>query len=344
MKYQFCIRFNDVDVNSAASKAVLDCNKIFLQNGYKDFTFTVANNANRARYYGLLLKNMLTFLFSIKSGSYVAIQYPLLSINNVFKYFIKLARLKKVHFFCVVHDLHSLRTGGKDAAQISRDISNLNQFNQVIVHNSQMLDWLKLHGLRRDAVILEVFDYLSDHFENSNSDVSGKKIIVYAGNLIKSKFIYNLDEVSGCSFHLYGPGYNESYARKSSNVTWMGQYSPEHITGKLQGNFGLIWDGESCEDCDEILGNYLKYNAPHKFSLYIAAGIPVIAPASSAIGAFIKKNNLGVLVNSLFDLEMINVSPAEYLIMKNNVLLLREKVISGDFFTQALLKTELAVA
>lgn len=344
MKYQFCIRFNDVDVNSAASKAVLDCNTIFLQNGYKDFTFTVSNNANRARYYALLLKNMLLFFFSIKAGSSVGVQYPLLSINNVFKYFIKLARLKRVSFFCIVHDLHSLRTGGNDPALIQKDIANLNCFNRVIVHNRQMLGWLKQNGLQRDAGILEVFDYLSDDFTDSNKDMSGQKLIVYAGNLVKSKFIYGLHAVKNCSFHIYGPGYDAGLAAGSNNVTWMGEYSPEQITKELRGNFGLVWDGESCTACDEVLGNYLKYNAPHKFSLYIAAGLPVIAPVDSAIGAFIRAHSIGVLVNSIHDLETMSISPAVYSIMKSNVLCLRKKIINGHFFTQALLKTEPAIA
>lgn len=274
----------------------------------------------------------------------MGVQYPLLSINNVFKYFIKLARFKKVSFFCIVHDLHSLRIGGKDPALINKDIMNLNQFNRIIVHNTQMLDWLKQNGLRKDAVILEVFDYLSDDFEDRNKDITGEKVIVYAGNLIKSKFIYGLHALKGYNFNIYGPGYNAGLATENSNVTWQGQYSPEQIPKELRGNFGLIWDGESCDACDEILGNYLKYNAPHKFSLYIAAGLPVIAPTNSAIGVFIKANNIGLLINSVFDLERITVSPAEYSIMKSNVLLLRKKIINGDFFTQALLKTQLAVA
>lgn len=344
VKYQFCIRFDSVDVNSAASKAVLDCNNIFLQQGYRDFTFTVSNNANRAKYYILLLKSLLTFFFSIKPRSVVAVQYPLLSINNVFKYFIKLAKLKKVFFFCIVHDLHSLRTGGKDALLIRKDITNLNRFDRIIVHNEQMLDWLIQHGFKKEAVVLEVFDYLSDNFEDRNKDMPGEKLVVYAGNLIKSKFIYGLHQLKNCRFSIYGPGYNAALQNESETVVWKGQYPPEQIAKELRGDFGLIWDGEHCDHCDKILGNYLKYNAPHKFSLYIAAGLPVIAPAGSAIGQFIKANNIGFLIDSLYDLETISISSLNYTTMKKNVLLIREKVISGYFFTAALQQTEAAIA
>ena len=315
-----------------------------MQQGYKDFTFTVSDNFNRITYYVMLLKNMLGFFFSIKPGSIVGVQYPLLSINNVFRHFIKLAKFKKVYFFCIVHDIHSLRTGGKDQAMINQDITNLNQFDRIIVHNQQMLDWLKQNGLQPDAIILEVFDYLSGNFKDNNTDTTGENLIVYAGNLIKSKFIYRLHELKNCSFNLYGPGYITALAGKESRVKWKGQYSPEQVTKELRGNFGLIWDGESCEACDEILGNYLKYNAPHKFSLYIAAGLPVIAPAGSAIGNFVKANDIGFLINSVYDLDNIKISSDDYSEMKKNVLLLRAKIISGYFFTEALLKTEATIS
>lgn len=283
---------------------------------------------------------MLVFFFSIKKGSVIGVQYPLLSINNVFRYFIKLAKIKNVFFFCIVHDIHSLRTGGKDPASIQQDIANLNQFDRIIVHNKEMLNWLQQNGLQQVAVILEVFDYLSDNFEVHNSDTSGEKLIVYAGNLIKSKFIYGLDKLKHCSFNIYGPGYITALAGKDGKAEWKGQFSPEQIPKELQGNYGLIWDGEQCDTCDKILGNYLKYNAPHKFSLYIAAGLPVIAPLGSAIGNFIKANNIGFLINSVYDLDNISISSAEYIVKKKNVLSLRAQIINGNFFREALQKTE----
>jgi hypothetical protein len=337
MKYQFCIRFNNIDANSAASKAVLDCNRIFSDLGYRDFTFTVGDNSKKLPYYFSLLKQLIKFIFSVKSGSIVGIQYPLLSINSVFKYFIWAAKLKNIKFFCVVHDLESLRTGGKDAALIHQEIENLSAYDTVIVHNQRMQSWLKDAGVTVQMLSLELFDYLSGDL-NTTSREHPDNAIVYAGNLSKSTFIYSLSQVKQ-QFNVFGPNYKGD-VENNHNIQWMGEFSPEEIPQKLNGKYGLIWDGSRIDVCDEILGNYLKYNNPHKCSLYIAAGLPIIAPGNSAIAQFIKKNNIGILIESLHDLDKIGEHSQDYLLMKKNVLALREKVVTGAYFNAAIKQVE----
>ena len=97
----------------------------------------------------------------------------------------------------------------------------------------------------------------------------------------------------------------------------------------------MIWDGDSLEECNGAFGEYLKYNNPHKFSLYIAAGIPVITWKKAAIAEFIEKENIGITVNSLEDLEkiLINLSNEEYEKKVENVLKIREKIINGKILT-----------
>lgn len=338
MKYQFCIRFENTTTNSAATKAVLDCNKIFSDNGYKDYTFTVWDNSNRLKYYLLLIKELCTFYLTVKKSSIVGIQYPLLSVNSVFKYFIKLARLKKVKFFCVIHDLESLRTGGKDSGRVQGEIDNLNAYDCVIVHNLKMLNWLQSNGLKSKAVNLQLFDYLSNDFEASRA-TDYSNTILYAGNLVKSTFVYSLNKIYNWNFKVYGPNFQPP-AVPSDNLTWDGEYSPEEIVTKLNGDFGLIWDGNSIDTCDEILGNYLRYNNPHKFSLYIAAGLPVIAPKTSAISSLILEHHIGFLVDSLRDLDDIAIEPDAYTLMKNNIKLIRERVIAGRYFDEAIKQAE----
>lgn len=333
MKYQFCIRFNNIDANSAASKAVLDCNEIFSNHGYLDYTFTVGDNSNRKTYYPYLLRELLVFFFSIKRNSIIGIQYPLLSVNRIFKHFIKIAKYKNVRFFCIVHDLESLRTGGTNQYLINEEVINLNSYDSIIVHNDKMAKWLANAGVVKQMISLQVFDYLVDDFEIKNTwqkDLT----IVYAGNLNKSKFIYALPQLQNVFFNVYGPGFKAD--EKLNNITWGGEYSPEEVTKHLKGSFGLIWDGNEIDVCDEILGNYLKYNNPHKFSLYLAAGLPVIAPSTSAIGSLIKELNIGILIDTLYDLENFKIDELSYNEMRVNVEAVRKKIIIGSFFSQTL--------
>jgi len=339
MKYQFCIRFKNTILNAAASKAVLDTNAIFSRNGYEDYTLTVFDNKNRSKYYRLLLKELLLLLFMIKKGSIVSIQYPLLSINKVFKYFIKAAKIKGVKFYCIIHDVESLRTGGKDKQLIDSEIRNLNHYDAVIAHNVLMMDWLQNKGLTNKITSLQLFDYLCEDF-TLQAERPFTKTIVFAGNLDKSSFIYSLATVKKWKFNLYGPYFNQDKAIGQNNVSWRGEFNPQDIVRKLNGCFGLIWDGNSIDECDEVLGNYLKFNNPHKFSLYIAAGLPVIAPENAAISGFIKENKIGLLIKNLNDLDNLRVDEQAYLEMSSNVMHIRNKVINGYHLTTAIYNTE----
>lgn len=339
MKYQFCIRFKNIDANSAASKAVVDCNRIFSSLGYKDYTFTVGDNKQKLKYYCLLFKELLTFFLSVKKNSIVGIQYPLLSINNVFKHFIKIARLKGVKFFCIIHDVESLRTGGTNQEQISLEAENLNYYDFIIAHNDIMIKWLNDKGVKPPKISLQLFDYLTYDFP-VNNERSADGNVVFAGNLSKSTFIYSLSQLSARQFNVYGPNLKKEEATQNANLHWMGEYSPDEIPEKLIGSFGLIWDGNHIDACDEILGNYLRYNNPHKGSLYLAAGLPIIAPHDSAIGVFIKQHNLGLLVTSLHDLQTLQIDAAAYETMRNNVLAIRQKVITGGYFKDAVERVE----
>ncbi|RDC55830.1 hypothetical protein DU508_16350 [Pedobacter chinensis] len=336
MKYQFCIRFNKIDINSAASKAVLDCNKLFSAHGYKDYTFTVGDNSNKFTYYIALFKELLLFFFSVKKGAIVGIQYPLLSINNVFKYFIAIAKLKKVRFYCVVHDIESLRIGGTDPVMIKTEIANLNCYDLLIVHNKHMANWLASAGVKKPMISLVLFDYLMEDFPIKTRQ---KEDIVYAGNLSKSTFIYELSLLKNLKFSVYGPGFKKNRAENNANLIWKGQFSPDEIARKINGGIGLIWDGTTIEKCDEVLGNYLKYNNPHKLSLYIAAGLPVIVPRDSAMGEFVTLFKIGWLIDSLYDLETLPIADL-YASFQSNVACIREKIIKGGFFSDAIIAAE----
>lgn len=332
-KYQFAIIVNNSSTHkSAAIKAVLDCRDIFNGQGYQDYNLYFTGKKYSLKYYFLVFAYILKFFLCLKKGAVVGVQYPLL--NNVFKYFIIAAKLKNVKFFCIVHDIESLRAGAQDELLATKEAANLNYYNEIIVHNQCMMQWLKDKGVTTKMLPLMLFDYISTCNIKSNLASLFSKTIVFAGNLSKSNFIYLLDKINW-NFNLYGPNYNQQKT-KLKNVKWIGEFKPNNIVHELKGDFGLIWDGESIDECDQILGNYLKYNNPHKFSLYLAAGLPVIAPKFAAIAPMIARFNIGILINSLTDINFISITNDEYNLMKKKCLEIREDVINGNFFMTAL--------
>ena len=77
-----------------------------------------------------------------------------------------------------------------------------------------------------------------------------------------------------------------------------GVESPDRLPNVLEGDFGLVWDGESLEEGQEAAGRYLRYNCPHKFSLYMAAGMPVIVGKQSAMAEITERETLGITVEA----------------------------------------------
>lgn len=94
----------------------------------------------------------------------------------------------------------------------------------------------------------------------------------------KSRYIYEFGSLANKSSKLqinaYGNHFDQSKAEKA--LCYKGSFHPDVLPGILEGDFGLVWDGISAQSCIGNTGEYLKYNDPHKTSLYIASGIPVI--------------------------------------------------------------------
>lgn len=265
-------------------------------------------------------------LLKVKNQT-VFVQYPMLSFDQEEKYLKSLARKNSIVF--IIHDIHGLRR--QDTGAISREIRILNLGESVIVHNRFMEKKLIECGLKvKNIYRLDLFDYLCDskfirQCENKENS------IVFAGNFEKSKFIEKLVQNNpDVQFNFYGSKYN-SDINQSGKVHYFGSFAPDEIPGKLKGKYGLIWDGDGIDGCSGLWGEYTKYNNPHKLSLYIAAGLPVIVWNQSAIAEFVKENRIGVTVDNLCDISqiMLRISDKEYKIMCDCVQKLREEIISG---------------
>lgn len=341
-KYQFFITYRNGVKASAASKPIIDTSKTLHRLGYQDYSLTFDNDTKNLKFYFTVLFSFARFFFQIKQNSIVATQFPITTVNYLFIYFIKFAHLRRIKFITIIHDINALREQATEEA-IQEELKILSAYDGIVVHNSTMEKWLIENGLRKKVktIPLVFFDYLTP-FENLDGASENHFVneIAFAGHLAKSKFVYALDNIKNWKFNIYG-GEFDSERNKNINTIWKGEFSPDEVVYKLEGSFGLVWDGAEVSDLRKCrFGNYMHYNNPFKFSLYLAAGLPVIAPVNAAIAKTIEKYNAGVLINDLADLDKIAVSDSEYAAMKKNVKAIQRDIISGNFLHKAVTELE----
>lgn len=327
--------------NDAGNKARLDIDNIL-----REFKYYQIENIEEKRFYSQVNKllyilkyhNIRKFYHMLKiRDKYVIMQYPFYFDFATRRILNKVLKQNKSILF--IHDTDALRNfNNKD---IKDEIDLLNNSYILIVHNDKMLEALKANGVKTKIVVLELFDYLLDKsYPNKNYKLS--KLIAFAGNLAKSEFLQK-EELKDLNieFNLYGPNFNSENI-KGKNIKYNGSFGPEIIPYKLNGSFGLIWDGISLNECAGSFGEYLKVNNPHKLSLYIAAGMPVITWKKAAIADFIKKYKIGFAVDSLYDIEkhIDNMDNEQYKIYVQNIKKLQEKVCTGYFTKRALYEVE----
>jgi hypothetical protein len=337
-KYQFYISFNNKP-GTASLKAINDCTAILSSLGYRNFNVNVKVDS---RFYLLsILIAIVKLLFSIRRNSLLAIQYPLLSGNKTFKYVIRILHARNIKILAIIHDLDELRYKQSTEINLHADSTLLNDYDCIIAHNEIMITWLRSKGVKTAMLPLGIFDYLSDQPDQWKSlKHPFPKKIVFAGNLSKSTFIYDLHVIDSWNFNFYGPNIVLSRLLNKPNLCWGGSLSAEEVLSNMDGSFGLIWDGSNLNFLDEEYGDYLRFNNPHKLSLYLAAGLPVIVPANSAVASFVESNQCGLLLPGLTQLNDLQVSADQFDLFRKNAYRIGQELKKGTYLRQAIVKAE----
>lgn len=335
--------------NTAGTKAPNDIKDICAKRGYSYRKLIVPSSVtNPILQKAARFKNAESFWKSLKkdtvSGDIVIYQHPVFGWRNAQSYIPKMKE-NGVKFVAVIHDLESLRQGIEGVYEANKSVDTdktlLSLFDAVICHNDKMKAYLVSQGFEEKRLIsLEIFDYLTDFVPSARSKSDTPSICI-AGNLAKGKCSYIYDILHAphnpeLRINLYGVNYEESDAKE--HLIYHGSFKPEELSAHLEGDFGLVWDGNSAETCAGNTGEYLRYNNPHKTSLYLASGIPVLIWKQSAMADFINANKAGITVDSLYDAEeaIKKVTAEEYAEMQKNVMAVSEKLRSGYYFSKAL--------
>ena len=339
---------------NAAGKAKIDCEYALKSLGFSNLGFkqsTIPNSALGT------LKNSIGItlaLLKLPFGATLCTQHP----NNKFRaYILKIARLKKCKIITIVHDINGLQ--GRPQI-LEKELKKILASDVIIVHNPAMKEWFLKQNTKIPIVVLGIFDYVSDLKPIQNKDIindlevlnpqegkTTKYPIVYAGGFGDSKnaYIYDLDEmeVTQFSMNLYGKGFNAQNIKtkeEDSILNYLGSVPSDQVAHKIKGAFGLVWDGHSLDTCIGKYGAYLKINNPHKTSLYILSGLPIIIWEEAALANFVKEKQIGICIGSLkeLDVRLKDLTTDQYNSMKNNVAELQTKVMQGGFVKEAVMK------
>lgn len=334
---------------NAGSKAKNDCDQILRDSGYEPIKMKAPIGGIKKSLLSKIFWGFRLFigywkcLSMVPKNSILVVQHPAVGVeflNIITKLF------PNIKIVSLIHDLETLRDAGwitksNKRAQIA-DYKFLPKSYKIICHNQVMMSYLEKQGIDRDKLVnLEIFDYLEDNdFSQLDRGQYNRRVII-AGNLSpkKSGYIYNIPKMN-VNFELFGINCDEDRIQKTTHYN--GAYSPNELGKHLNGDFGLVWDGDSVVTCSGATGNYTRYNNPHKASLYIASGLPLIVWREAAISEFVVKNNIGIVVDNINQIEskLDEITKSEYDLLKNNVIKMSEKVQKGYFLKKALCSME----
>lgn len=324
---------------TAGNKARTDTVNILLGHGYKHISLYTSKNKKPLVMLQMICACIKTILLAGKNDT-VLVQYPYYPsiVNNIlFNLLFATRKLKHFRVVVLIHDSIGLRSNA-DVNIIRRELALLDRMDVTICHNERMVEKFRESGGKGLYRVLGPFDYLyNGPLADKNTTYSNKTIVI-AGNLSrqKSAYIYQLNDITDhCHYNLYGIGYD---GKDTENVSYKGAFSPDELISQLQGQYGLVWDGESCDTCSGAFGEYLKYNNPHKFSLYLAAGLPVIIWKSAALAVYVEKYGLGMCIDSLKELDsrLSAITSDDYLRMVENVAKYRKSLVNGCHLKEAL--------
>lgn len=340
----YYISENNEKQNHAGSKARIDVDAIFRKKGmipYNHEGFCTGINTSKVKRVlsGIdKYRKLVTKRHTLK-GNTLYCQYPFdYSVGSLMPHF-----LDKVYTDCnlvfVVHDLEFVRF--QSEKRRVKELEVLRKAKALIVHNRKMRELLELIPELADVKLIELglFDYLydGDYSKQSENKLAS---VDFAGNLAKSEFFKKIpkDMHLGFQFNLYGPGFNDTFDNESNELYYKGSFDPSDLIVNLSGAFGLVWDGDSLSNPSGLLAEYTRYNNPHKTSLYLVSGKPVICWKSAAIYDFITDNNVGFGIDSLLDIEPIisSITFDDYRVMAENTRKIADKLRVGGYLSQAI--------
>lgn len=301
----------------AMNKARRDVQRFAAEAGYAPVKVTAKDTARGNRWQQLCLgvnvfRDWLRLFCTLNWEDLLLVQYPAFPVKGarLIRFMLHMVQWKGARTAAIVHDLDSLRMLGGEGARWSDQVL-LPAFDRIIVHTERMKRYLINQGIpAQKLTVLGLFDY------DTPALMPERKLtmeVSFAGNLRKNKagFLYALPRTK-LTWHLWGAGWKGKKTRTDFILHDMAL--PEALPGQLEGSFGVVWDGASPNTGRGVYGAYMLLNAPHKLSLYLAAGMPVVVWSRSAVADYVRQTGTGLVLDRLTDLHkvMSELTPEAY--------------------------------
>lgn len=195
----------------------------------------------------------------------------------------------RAKFILLLHDFEPLRLNERQ--MVDREWQLLKQADGLVVHTQEMADAINIPV---PTFQLGLFDYLT---ELAIPARSLSQDLIFAGTLTKAPWIKNFPLPLKVFANL-----PRKWAQDvlPTNIRLENIMPANEAPAKLPDGIGLVWDSD--EDDKTQYQSYQAINSPHKLSLYLAANLPVILPATSPFTTFITENHLGLGIHDLTEL------------------------------------------
>lgn len=276
---------------------------------------------------------------AVKPGDNVFVQFPMWRNRTIEELFFKELFQHDVKVIPIVWDVLSWLHDASNR-DFSRDYAFqiMNKSHLLIVPNEKMAARLATEGkVQTPMVSIDLWDFKLD--KKTIQEKKFEKKVFFVGTLDKTDFAAYTKE-----YPLYLIGHPRGLTeeeRAQQNLHILGEKNNDVIPSMLDGGFGLV-SYKSGGDKERFRGaeRYGHYNNPLKLALYFASGLPVIVDSFSAHADFIRKENVGLVLDDINNLDILfnQLTEEDYEEMRDNTAKLSELIINGHFTKYALQK------
>ncbi|HVK49468.1 MAG TPA: hypothetical protein VM488_16520, partial [Pseudobacter sp.] len=282
---------------------------------------------------------IIRIFFTLPSGAIVVFLLPQYATMN--RWLVKMLGWRRsIRRVAVLGDINGIKHN--DPALLQKELKEFSNYDFLIVHNQWMKDWIQQEIPGAQCAMISFFDFLAE--PNGNAPQQDHTV-AYAGNLEHGLFLNRVGALQSDNpsvlFRVYGQPYTQQMAEQP-NLEYMGTSEPYALPAKLKASYGLVWYGDSLDHVAGNIGPYLSIISPHKASLYLLCGIPLIVPGHTAVASLVQQYKLGIVIRNLHEIQSAidSITPQEYVSICNNVRSIAGSVASGQGLRLALQEAE----